>query len=123
MKKVLAIEDELYMLKLYQETLGRSVFEVFTASTWKNGRKILESEEIDLLILDIGLPEKDGIEILKELRDFGYIIPVIIVTAYGTKEKIIQASEYDISDFVVKPFKVPTLREKIYGILEIEPDK
>ncbi len=120
MALVLAIEDELYMDKLYRETLGKGRFEVIVKDRWEEAQKILSSKKIDLLLLDIGLPDLDGIEILKQVRRLFSSLPVIMVTAYGTDERIQQAKELGIVDFIIKPFKIPVLREKIQKVLGLK---
>ncbi len=118
--KILAVEDELYMFKLYQETLGKGRFEVIVRDNWAEADEILKKEDISLVLLDIGLPGMDGIQILKKIRSEKPELPIIMVTAYGTKDRILEATKHNISDFIVKPFKIPVLREKISRILKIQ---
>ena len=118
--KILAVEDELYMCKLYEETLGKGRFDVIVHDNWADAQVSLEKEDFSLILLDIGLPDKDGVEILAEIRRKDQEIPIIMVSAYGTKDRIVESSQHKISDFIVKPFKIPVLREKITRILKID---
>ena len=118
--KILAIEDELYMCKLYEETLGKGSFEVDVRDNWKDAQESLKENVYDMILLDIGLPDKDGLEILQEVRKKDENVPIIMVSAYGTKDRIVEASNFGISDFIVKPFKIPVLREKINRILNLD---
>lgn len=118
--RILAVEDELYMVKLYEETLGKGRFQVTVRDNWPDAEQVLNEENVHLVLLDIGLPDADGVDILKRIREHHPELPVIMVTAYGTKDRIVEASRHNISDFIVKPFKIPVLREKISRILGIQ---
>lgn len=118
MKKVLAIEDEVYMMKLYEETLAKGDdFEVIAKTSWETAAPILESEEIDLLLLDVELPGKNGFEILKEVKKKYPKLPIIMITAYGSQQTMLKARAGGVSEFITKPFKIPSLREKIKNFL------
>ena len=85
MKTLLIVDDEKHIRLLYEEEFGDEGYATLSAS---NGREALDvfqqhQEEIDLILLDIKMPEMDGHEFLRELRQINTVVPVLISTAYG----------------------------------------
>ncbi|GAA0735953.1 response regulator [Clostridium oceanicum] len=81
---------------------------------------ILDSENVDLIILDVYLPKKSGLEILKSLRAKGYLVDVIMVTAANSREEIKTAFAYGALDYLVKPFEFDRFKEAIKKYMSIE---
>jgi DNA-binding NtrC family response regulator len=103
--KVLTIDDEQNFTEEIHEYLQKTGFESYTANTVRPGLAILKKNEIDLLILDIRLPGANGLDILKQVKDEYPKLEVIIVSAHGDMESVIQAMRLGALDYLRKPFR------------------
>ena len=119
-KKVLIIEDETELLTILQIRLSHDNYEVFAASDGDSGLELAIEVQPDIILLDIMMPGKDGITLLREFKADDTIcdIPIIIVTARDRMEDscIIEGA----SGFLTKPFEFSELKENIQHILELE---
>lgn len=111
MKKILVIDDEAELVDCIRSILETD-YRVFTASLGRDGLDLLSREKVSLVVLDYSLPDMNGLEILKEIRE-GYDIPVIMITAYGNKELVLQSWRHRADYFFDKPFSLKELREKV----------
>ncbi|MEO2083770.1 MAG: sigma-54 dependent transcriptional regulator, partial [Desulfurobacteriaceae bacterium] len=110
MARILVADDEKsirVVLKRYLESRGHEVVE---ASDGIEALRILKEEEIDVAFVDIRMPGKSGLDVLKEVRD----VPIVILTAYGTMDYTVKAMELGAVEYITKPF----LFEEISAILE-----
>ena len=119
-KKILVVDDDPHIVKLVESRLKANRYDVITA---KNGIESLEKankEKPDLIILDILMPEMDGYQTLRELKESAETksIPVIMFTAKGQSEDVEKSYELGASDYIVKPFTPVTLLEKIHKALK-----
>ncbi len=83
MKKILVADDEMSIRLLYSEELKEEGYEVYMASNGREALEIVEKIPLDLVILDIKMPEMDGIEALRQIKEKRPDLPVILSTAYG----------------------------------------
>ena len=85
MKTLLIIDDEKHIRLLYEEEFKDEGYKILTASNGREGLDVFKhhQEEIDLILLDIKMPEMDGAEFLREIREVNTTIPILISTAYG----------------------------------------
>ena len=112
MKKILFIEDSIQSLNIMTLDFSSRGFAVISAGTGTEGiRKSLE-ENPDLITLDIGLPDMNGLIVLKELRKF-YKNHIIMVTALGDSDTIVEAIKLGANDYIIKPFDMDKLFEKV----------
>jgi CheY-like chemotaxis protein len=119
MKKILLIEDEEVLLRMYQEKFNRSGFDVVIARTSEEGIELVEKEKPDLIVLDIILPNKSGIHFLEKIRgekkEFDNI-PIIVFSNYDNPETASAAEKYKIEEYVIKANHDPQeIVEKITG--------
>jgi DNA-binding NtrC family response regulator len=101
--KILVVDDDPDIRKILRDRLETLAYDIVTA---ENGQEALDrvvQEEPDLILLDLQMPELDGIQVLKRLKEQSEL-PVIIMTAFGTIEKAVQAMKQGAFDFVTKPF-------------------
>jgi DNA-binding response OmpR family regulator len=125
MKKVLIIEDDESLYKVYSAELKLRGFEVEHTADGMNAMGMIEDFEPDLILLDIILPGRNGLEILEELYDREDMqdIKVIIVTNYGNDTNVKKALELGAEDYVLKYNIVPSeLSEKVSEILGEDTD-
>lgn len=103
-KKILLIEDDIYLLKIYGNKLRNSNFEVLLATTGEEGLHKILSEKPDLVLLDLILPGKDGFQVLEEMKKYNLIekIPVIILSNLGQRPDIKRGLELGAVDYLVK---------------------
>jgi DNA-binding NtrC family response regulator len=104
-ENILVVDDEPSNLRILEQLLSREGYTVTTASDGAEGLKKLASNPANLIILDFMMPELSGIDVLKELRQRDDDTPVIIVTAYGTVERAVEALQAGAYDFITRPLK------------------
>lgn len=103
MFNILVADDQPNIRRLYQHTLEKNGYRVFTADNGEDALRLLENEHIDLVILDVMMPEMDGYTCLKSIRDAGIVLPVLIITAKGEPEDLRRSFELGTDDYMVKP--------------------
>lgn len=114
--KVLIIDDDERLCQLLREYLEGNGFQVFTLGNGSEALNLIESESPDIIILDIMLPEKDGLEILKEINR-EYSIPVIMLTAKGEDTDRIIGLELGADDYIPKPFNPRELLARMRAVM------
>lgn len=110
--EILIIDDEPQIRKLLQINLESNDYKVIQASNGQEGLRLAASHPPDLILLDIGLPDKSGHEILKELREW-YNNPVIILSVQDNESDIIAALDHGATDYLTKPFRTGELLARI----------
>ena len=105
--KILVIDDEPEVLELTKKRLERAGYQVITASDGMKGFEDACEQKPNLILLDIMMPEMDGLTVLRKLRaeDSTYGIPVIMVTAKGQTDSMFEAEKYGSTDYFIKPFE------------------
>jgi len=116
-KRILIAEDEDALRNLLKAWLRSAGYEVLEAATGKEVLEIAERERLDLIILDIMMPELDGWRALKHLRERGINLPVIILSARDTYLDFDLAYKLKVNDYFVKPFEASELLEKVNEVL------
>ncbi|HUJ16837.1 MAG TPA: sigma-54 dependent transcriptional regulator [Nitrospirota bacterium] len=109
MDTILVIEDKESMLDMLKQTLEAEGYQVITARDGAEGIKKLSDERIGLVLTDLKLPRKDGFEVLKTVNEDNPLLPVIVMTAYGTIEVAVKAVKQGAYDFLTKPFDMDHL--------------
>ncbi len=117
MKKILLIEDEISVVSFIKSGLSEDNYEVSVALDGTSGTTMALKGAFDLIILDIMLPDKNGLEICKELRAGGLLMPILFLTALGTSENIALGLNTGADDYLVKPFKFIELSARIKALL------
>jgi DNA-binding response OmpR family regulator len=115
--RILVVEDEAKVARALQEGLERHQYEVVVARTGEEGFYLVSSEEFDLVILDLMLPGRDGLQVLSTLRKRGLVTPVLILTARDAIEDRVQGLDKGADDYLVKPFAFPELLARIRALL------
>ncbi|MBD7962592.1 response regulator transcription factor [Fictibacillus norfolkensis] len=116
-QKLLVVEDEISISTLLQFNLEQAGFQVVTAMDGKSGLKKAESEEPNLIILDLMLPEMDGIEVCKELRLRKLNIPILMLTAKDDEFDKVLGLELGADDYMTKPFSPREVVARVKAIL------
>ncbi|HZY78472.1 MAG TPA: response regulator transcription factor [Cyclobacteriaceae bacterium] len=117
MKKILLIEDESSLVSFILKGLGEEGYEVSTALDGVQGVKLALSNNYDLIILDIMLPGKNGLEVCREIRAQNKRVAILMLTALGTAENVVLGLETGADDYLVKPFKFIELLARMKNLL------
>lgn len=114
MARVMIVDDTSFMRKILKDIFKKTGHSVVAEA--ENGRKAIKtyrSLELDLVTIDIIMPEMDGLETIKKIKSKDNDIKIIIVSAMGQKEIIFKAMDIGVDDFIVKPFKEERIKEAI----------
>ena len=103
---VLILDDEQRVRDEIEEFLTGNKFPVFKAELPSQAFKILDKEAIDIAIVDIKLPEMDGIQVLKKIKEKHSAIEVIMISGHGDMQSVIEAMRLGASDYFQKPFRL-----------------
>lgn len=115
--RILVVEDEHKIADALKKGLEAEGYEVTTALSGEEGYFCLTTEEYDLMLLDIMLPGRDGIEILKTIRSKGITTPILLLTGRDTVEDRVMGLDNGADDYLVKPFAFPELLARIRLLL------
>jgi two-component system KDP operon response regulator KdpE len=120
---ILIIDDEAPIRKLLDITLQSNDYKVLQAATAKEGELATAMQQPDLVLLDLGLPDDDGQNVLKLLRGW-FTKPIIILSARHSETEIIKALDNGANDYLVKPFRTGELLARIRSALRLsQPDR
>lgn len=114
--KALIIDDEIQIRRLLRVSFESSNYSVEEAPNGKEGIKLLSLVQPDFVVLDLGLPDIDGLEVLKNIRSWSDV-PIIILSVKNDEETIITALDNGANDYIIKPFNVGVLFARIRAVL------
>jgi two-component system KDP operon response regulator KdpE len=113
---ILVVDDEVQMRRLLQISLEAAGYKMHTAASGNEGLQQAAMVRPEIIILDLGLPDEDGIEILKKLREWS-TIPIIILSVRASEQEIIKALDAGADDYLTKPFRTGELLARIRAAL------
>lgn len=122
-RRILVAEDDAAIRTVLADALSEAGYDVLTATDGRQALEILLSNEIDLVLLDINMPEINGFKLLRIMGRECPGIPSIILTAHGEEEERIRGLELGADDYVVKPFSIAELRARIAAVLRRSPER
>jgi DNA-binding response OmpR family regulator len=119
MAHILAVDDDPDVLGTLQRVLQRENFEVDTVQSGRKALDYLEDRQPDLMILDIIMPEMDGISVCRQVRRDPRFsaLPILFLTAKGSTDDIVEGLDVGGDDYVVKPFELAELRARVHALL------
>jgi len=122
-KKILIVDDDRIVLDSCERILEAENFKVLLVSSAKEAIQLLETEYFDLMIMDVKMPEKDGMYILDKIREkwpleYWPELPVLVMTGYPTLETIKELRKKGARDFIPKPFTPDELLESVKKALK-----
>lgn len=115
---VLVVDDELFFRRLYQDLLAEEACQIEVCASGDDAIARMQQGGIDLILTDLVMPGKDGLEVLQEARQFPDSPDVILVTGYASVESAIQALKDGARDYLVKPFDPDELKHLVRSCLE-----
>ncbi len=122
-QSILVIDDEEVLLEAVSDDLKESGYQVTTANSGQEGLNSFKKLHHDLVIIDLKMEGKDGLEISKEIKQLNPSTPVMLLTGYGSMETAIEALRLDLDDYVLKPVNRDDLFEKVNRCLEKRDNK
>lgn len=117
MFKVLLAEDDRSLNKIISTKLKNEGYEVLSVFNGKQALDLLEENHVDLLLTDIMMPEIDGFELVKILRNTQYYFPILVFTAKSQFEALEKAFEMGVDDYLVKPIRLTELSLRVKALL------
>lgn len=118
--RVLVIDDDLAIRRVVATGLQARGYDVIEAATAGDGLAAIALDSPDLVILDLGLPDGDGVEVCRRLREFSSV-PVLVLSVETSDHRKIEALDAGADDFVVKPFSMPELLARLRAALRRVP--
>jgi len=118
LETVLVVDDEPEVCKLVQRILRRDHLSVLYATTGRSALARLRRRGVDLVILDICMPDLDGIQVLERLRRRHRDLPVLMLTAHGHLDTARRAMQLGAYDYITKPFKIDLVRKIVHEALQ-----
>ncbi|WP_146547966.1 response regulator transcription factor [Rummeliibacillus suwonensis] len=116
-KRILVVEDEIQIAKILKLELEYEGYEVVVANNGKFGLKIALQGKIDLMLLDIMLPEMNGIEVLRRVRQENELMPIILLTARNMTMDKVRGLDLGANDYMTKPFEMEELLARVRSCL------
>ena len=116
MATILIIEDDRILNRGVSFALKKEGYDILSAYTKLEGKQIILNNKIDFLLLDINLPDGNGIELCREIRE-KVSFPIVYFTANDTEEDMVKGFESGCDDYIAKPFSVELLKHKISAML------
>jgi DNA-binding response OmpR family regulator len=117
MSRLLVIEDQKKLLQSLERGLSEEGYEVIPAMTGEEGYLKAKSRPVDAIVLDLMLPERDGLDVLRSLRSDGFTKPILILTARDTIEDRVVGLDSGADDYLPKPFAFAELLARIRALL------
>lgn len=122
-RKVLVVEDDAAIRRGIVDALAFEGFATLEADDGERGLHSAVEADCDLLLLDLVLPRKDGLDILREVRSARPTLPVIVLTARGEESDRVKGLRLGADDYVVKPFSVKELLARVHAVLRRSPER
>ena len=111
--RLLVIDDEPAILRFLRTSLSAQDYIVLEAETGENGLALLQRNAVDVILLDLGLPDIDGLEVLRRMRVAGSTVPVIVLSSRGDERGKVAALDGGADDYVTKPFGMDELLARV----------
>lgn len=110
MKKILIVDDEEDACKVLEKIMADAGYEAFSANSGQSALNIIRKKRPDLILLDIKMPQMDGIETLKRIKKIDKDVVVVMITAYSSLDTVQAAMELDAYDYISKPFDMASIK-------------
>ena len=115
METILVVDDEKNYRVVLSAFLSGEGYEMLTAESAQEALEAVDSVDLDLVLTDMKMPVMDGIELLKQIKEKNPHLPVVMMTAYGTVEKAVEAMQLGAFNFIQKPFQNETLKQMVHN--------
>ena len=117
-KKILVIDDEALVTESLKRLLKKAGYETEIASSGTKAMELIQKTNFDLIVSDIRMPDIDGVETVKKIREYlkqngKPSVPEILITGYASKESLQEAERLQVADYIYKPFNIQDFLEVI----------
>ena len=112
--KVLVVDDSSTMLRIITNVLNQlNINDVLTAKDGKEAWDLFQKHVFDIILTDWNMPNMNGLDLVKHIRNIDKEIPIIMITTEGGKTEVITALKAGVNNYIIKPFNAETLKEKL----------
>ena len=118
MGKILIVDDEKNIVSSFKKILEDEGHDAFVASSAEEALKTAKSNIMDLVVMDIRMPEMSGLEAFSKFKEIDSKLPIIIMTAFGTTDTAIEAMRLGAYEYIIKPFDIPQMKKLIEKALD-----
>jgi two-component system response regulator MtrA len=115
-KRILVVDDDPKFVDLIRTALERADFSVVTAPNGLQGEKVFRSNPVDLIMLDVMMPQRDGFDMLKDVRAISSV-PIIMLTALSDTDNVVRGLELGADDYITKPFELKQVLARVNAAL------
>ncbi|HSR01747.1 MAG TPA: sigma-54 dependent transcriptional regulator [Methylophilaceae bacterium] len=119
-KRILAVDDEPNMRRLLEISLRQAGYQALSAANGKEALEKLKEEQVDLVVSDLHMSGMNGLELLKQMRSDGELMPFIMVTAQGEISTAVEAMKLGAADYILRPFDLEVLEVAIAKALDVQ---
>ena len=117
-KNILIVDDELLIRDLLYDFFAEKGWIVSVSDSSSKALEILKSRRFDVALVDLKMPEVDGIALIKSIKAYNSLLPVVIITAFPSFESAVEALKLKVDDYITKPFNINKLFKAICDILD-----
>lgn len=117
-KNILIVDDELLIRDLLYDFFAEKGWIVSVSDSSSKALEILKSRRFDIALIDLKMPEVDGIALIKSIKAYNSTLPVVIITAFPSFESAVEALKLKVDDYITKPFNINKLFKTICDILD-----
>ena len=117
-EKILIVDDEAGMQRLLSRVLEKQTYTAVPVGSAAEALQLIASDSFDLVVTDIQMPQMNGLELLKEIKEYDPSLPIIVITAYGTVESAVEALRNGAFDYITKPFETDEIRLTVARVFE-----
>lgn len=118
-KKVLVVDDEVEFADMMRMRLEANGYDVIVANNGREALELVKREKIDAVLLDVMMPEMDGLSVLKQIRAQDSALPVFIITAFSNEERVRLAGKFNASGFIIKTDDLATEIKNMAKVIEV----
>ena len=118
MESILIVDDDINLCSVLKEELTEVGYDAFSVNDGNSVFSFLKNNKVDLILLDLKMPGKDGFQVLKELKENNFNVKVIVLTAYADVKSAIDSAKMGASDFISKPYDFDELLITIRKVLQ-----
>lgn len=115
-KRILVVDDDPKFVDLIRTALERAEYAVVTAANGLQGEKVFRSNPVDLIMLDVMMPQRDGFDMLKDVRAISPV-PIIMLTALSDSDNVVKGLELGADDYITKPFELKEVLARVHAAL------
>lgn len=123
MHSILIVDDDINLCTVLSEELNEIGFNATAVNSADKAIRFIENNQIDLILLDLKMPEKDGFYVLNSLKEMGIKVKVIVLTAYADVQSAIDSAKLGANNFISKPYDLDELIITVRKVLQTEDNE